>query len=318
MVAEWVKLTEMQDSGALRHEEADAISPEWSRLHGEICHFPARSLADLTAKAPLYRYERDDERASCKGEPTMPLRAWESVVQDIEGLNTSCRSTLAADPILAAIAETERLTAARKAAADLPMPKGRLDPLPEQDEAQDAFWAHVDNVLLKTVPTTAAGCAALARYAINFLKRDSFVLDEHEGNEHVRILELIARSPLLDSPVPRPVPAGDVDGTGFITYEDAGGHLRRRPIAQWIAFTAARLSSIAQSELTRQFNARYQGLSEEERAALEDELRRELRIDALHDLAFRSDQVFEVHKGHAVGHRWRVVGDSREAIQGRI
>jgi hypothetical protein len=223
MVTEWVRLAEVQDSGVLTDEEADAISPEWSRLHGEICRFPARSMADLTTKAPLYRYERDDERASCDGASTMPLRAWESVVHDIESLSTSCRSTPPAEPILAAITETRRLTDARTAAAALLQPAGSIDPLPEQDAAMEAFFAHVEGVLLKTVPTTAVGCAALARYAVEFLECNSFVLDEDEGNEHVRILGLIAQSPLLDELSSAPTPDDEepvtLEGAASLSFE---------------------------------------------------------------------------------------------------
>lgn len=135
MVAEWTKLTVAQDSGDLSDEEADAISPEWSRLHGDICRFPVRSLADLTAKAPLYRYERDDERASCKGASTMPLRAWESVVQDIEALSVLTSHPPGPDPILAAIAETRRLTIERTTALAKDLPPGAIDPTPEQNAA---------------------------------------------------------------------------------------------------------------------------------------------------------------------------------------
>lgn len=120
----------------------------------------------------------------------------------------------AADPILAAIAETRRLTAARAKASDLPQPAGSIDPLPEQDAATDAFFAHVDGVLLKTVPTTAAGCVALARFAGEFLEDEGFCLDENAGNDqHVRILDLIARSAMLHGAplVPPLVP----DFTGY-------------------------------------------------------------------------------------------------------
>ncbi|MCJ2079858.1 hypothetical protein [Methylobacterium sp. J-090] len=100
------------------------------------------------------------------------------------------------DPILAAITETRRLFEIVRSASSLPQPVGMLVPLPQLKAATNAFWAYVDDVLLKTVPTTGAGCAALGRYAVEFLRTEGYVLDE-EGNEHVRILDLIARSPLL-------------------------------------------------------------------------------------------------------------------------
>ncbi|WP_264051633.1 hypothetical protein [Methylobacterium flocculans] len=107
-------------------------------------------------------------------------------------------AALAADPILAAIAETRRLHIERIRALYVEAPEGQLNPTPEQDAATDAFFAHVDGVLLKTVPTTAAGCAALARFANEFFEDEGFALDEDASNEqHIRILDLIARSPLL-------------------------------------------------------------------------------------------------------------------------
>jgi hypothetical protein len=111
------------------------------------------------------------------------------------------------DPIFAAIDRTRSLAGARTRAANLPQPAGTTHVLPEQKAAADAFYAHVDDVLLKTVPLTAAGCAALARYALEFLETEEFALDEDASNDqHVRILGLIARSPLLDgAPPARPL-----------------------------------------------------------------------------------------------------------------
>jgi len=102
------------------------------------------------------------------------------------------------DPILVAVAETRRLCAAWTAALKLPQPAKSIDPHSEVEVAANAFHAHVGDVLLKTVPTTAAGCAALARYAVEFSKTEGFALDEDDaGDQNVRTLDLIARSPLL-------------------------------------------------------------------------------------------------------------------------
>lgn len=102
------------------------------------------------------------------------------------------------DPVLAAIQETERLQYAVDVASKVPQPPGMIDPLPEQKAAFDAFYAHIDNVLLKTVPTTAAGCAALARFVASYPRDRGFSLDEgDDGGQHLRILDLIARSPAL-------------------------------------------------------------------------------------------------------------------------
>ena len=60
--------------------------------------------------------------------------------------------------------------------------------------AHTAMWEHVRGVLLKTVPTTAAGCVALARFTREFTE-DQGVPLEYESNDPV--LDLIARSPAL-------------------------------------------------------------------------------------------------------------------------
>lgn len=95
------------------------------------------------------------------------------------------------DPILAAIREGERLL---QASADVyRLPDIGLDPLPEKVDASEALYAHVNNVLLKTVPTTAAGCAALVKFAQTFHESEGISLCE--GNE--ALVSLIARSPAL-------------------------------------------------------------------------------------------------------------------------
>ncbi|MCC0808086.1 hypothetical protein FPV16_18025 [Methylobacterium sp. W2] len=118
-----------------------------------------------------------------------------------------------ADPILAAISETQRLAWARTRAFNLPLPTGTIDPTPEQNATTDAFFVHVDGVLLKTVPTTAEGCTALARFAVEFRADQGFNIDEDHANaQHVRILDLIARSPMLGSvPTGKPL-APDFSG----------------------------------------------------------------------------------------------------------
>ncbi|TNC16417.1 hypothetical protein FF100_04000 [Methylobacterium terricola] len=80
--------------------------------------------------------------------------------------------------------------------------------------------------------------------------------------------------------------------TGLVTYADAAGTVRAKPAAEWLSFMAMRLHHVAQSERTRQFNAVCNDLDGAASAELETRLTRELRIDALHALMFRSDQVF--------------------------
>lgn len=189
-VNEWVGLqNEMTGAASMTNEELDPKCDRANELHALICAFEARTVADMAAKLPVYEDEHAELRRFELG--TQVEHTWSSVVRDIKALSGNAAVP---DPILAAIAETRCLTEARIHAANLPQPAGSIDPLPEQTAALEAFFAHVDGVLLKTVPTTAAGCAALARYAVDFLADEGFVLDE-QGSEHVRILELIARSP---------------------------------------------------------------------------------------------------------------------------
>lgn len=153
------------------------------------------------AKCDTARPSLRDRAAALKASASRVIRR-----KPVDASAPAVAALPAADPIFAAIAETRRLAQVRTAAAALPQPAGSIDPLPEQEAAADAFYAHVDNVLLKTVPTTAAGCTALARYAVEFLEDEGFALDEDQANEqHVRVLGLIARSPMLSSePMGRP------------------------------------------------------------------------------------------------------------------
>lgn len=112
-----------------------------------------------------------------------------------------------ADPVFAVIEENRRLFDAWTEATKLP-PVG-IDPAPETDAAQDAFHAHCDAVLVQTVPQTAAGCAALARYVHDFAVREGFTLDNQneDATDHLRILDLIGRSPLSTAAAPDEDPA---------------------------------------------------------------------------------------------------------------
>lgn len=83
---------------------------------------------------------------------------------------------------------------------------------------------------------------------------------------------------------------------GPIFYEDAGGMVHRKPIAQWIAFMSARMYAVARGEANRAFNEKSVPDQEANRP-LEDGL----RLDALNDLAFRWDAVFEAAKEHRGG-----------------
>lgn len=80
------------------------------------------------------------------------------------------------------------------------------------------------------------------------------------------------------------------EDTGTVSYTDANGKVLRTPVADWIAYTAMRLHFVARTELARQVSDH--NLSADERQALDWTLRRKLRIDAIHGLAFRSAEAF--------------------------
>lgn len=171
-----------------------------------VIRFPSAGVADTGAKlASLGRVERaEDLRAEVRssiehGNATYDDLALIVIAEMLEmgGLGAASIVPLSArpDPIFGLIEEARRLT--RKhgrliaISADLP------DSHPAwkaENEAHAAMWEHVRGVLLKTVPTTAAGCVALARFAYEFTE-DQGVSLEYESNDPV--LALIARSPAL-------------------------------------------------------------------------------------------------------------------------
>ena len=164
-----------------------------------IC-FPSAGVADTGAKlASLGRVQgagdiRGEVRCSIEhGNATYDDLAL-IVVAELLELGGNAVALLPApspDPIFAAIAEAERLRRISDEAYRLP--DAGLDPLPEKEAASEALHAHVNGVLLKTVPTTAAGCAALVRFAQAF--REGEGVNICEGNE--ALISLIARSPAL-------------------------------------------------------------------------------------------------------------------------
>ncbi|MCP2083966.1 UNVERIFIED_ORG: hypothetical protein J2W74_005231 [Methylorubrum zatmanii] len=164
-----------------------------------IC-FPSAGVADTGAKlASLGRVQGADD---IRGEVRCSIEHGNAtyddlaliVVAELLELGGDAVALLPApspDPIFAAIAEGERLLLISDEAHRTPDPG--LEPLPEKVEAQDALWAHINDVLFQTVPTTAGGCVALARFALLFRKNQGVPISDDE----TVILSLIARSPAL-------------------------------------------------------------------------------------------------------------------------
>lgn len=83
-----------------------------------------------------------------------------------------------------------------------PPPAHRHEPSSKPDQCRtpgphpnaNAVWTFINGTMLYTVPTTAAGCAALARFVPPLFKRWSASIDGYQG---AKFFGLIARSPLL-------------------------------------------------------------------------------------------------------------------------
>lgn len=104
----------------------------------------------------------------------------------------------------------------------------------------------------------------------------------------------------------RAEPAGDdLSEPGFVLFEDTVGLTRRQPVAAWVAYMAQRLYHAARAEEARAFNVACASEPDQNANVLYDRLRRDLRVDALFDLAFRSSEVFEASRDFGVGDRWR-------------
>ena len=146
---------------------------------------------------PLARLARRDQLKVPLRERAALLKA--SATRALRLTDSASPTELQADPILAAIEETRRLCAEHNAACNTATPPGESDPpevIARRSDACDDLYAHIDDVLLKTVPTTARGCAALARYVGEYVADQGVPLcAATENNDPV--FALIARSPLL-------------------------------------------------------------------------------------------------------------------------
>ena len=74
------------------------------------------------------------------------------------------------------------------------LPDIGLNPHPDRDAAQDAVWGHFRSTISSTVPTTARGCAELARYVGEFREFQGLDL----ADELLLILNNIASAPLRE------------------------------------------------------------------------------------------------------------------------
>ncbi|MDP4026845.1 hypothetical protein Q8W71_30055 [Methylobacterium sp. NEAU 140] len=143
----------------------------------------ADSLPGLQAKARTLLVD------SLRGDPDTVEALAHSIAKDLIGAAPGALAPKP-DPIHAVLAESKRLEDESEAL----FAKGNDgNATPEQEDSVGRVEDHWCNVVLKTVPTTARGCAALARAAQQHCERWC-ISSEHYG---APALDLIARSPLL-------------------------------------------------------------------------------------------------------------------------
>lgn len=183
-----------------------------------------------------------------------------------------------------------------------------LPDLAERRQAEEeAFRALLHTPLTSDADRAAYAAAVISRQAHSLGDNSATERDHPMAvafrnialGEHAREPEAmrhIGRKAEPDTQQPAPPPSAPFDTydhrTGLVACADATGTARTKPVAEWVAFMAARLHHVARSERARQFNAACNDLDKAARALLEARLTRELRIDAIHALAHRSDQVF--------------------------
>ncbi|SFM92753.1 hypothetical protein [Methylobacterium pseudosasicola] len=88
---------------------------------------------------------------------------------------------------------------------------------------------------------------------------------------------------------------------GTVSYADATGKVSRRPMAHWIGFNALQMHSRVRSEIGRRRIIEANHLPGDAHEAWEARIRRELRSDAVHALAFRHDRAFEAAQALRTG-----------------
>lgn len=152
-----------------------------------VCGTRAESLTGLQVKAKAILTESvadiyEDARSIGR-----------SLAEDILGA-TNRTIEPRPDPILGMIAEGRRLLREVDAAyaaspdADDDDPRFRA-----RNDLMRQMWSHIDGVVLKTVPQTAAGCRELARFEVEFFDSQGVTI----SNDERAIVGLIAASPLL-------------------------------------------------------------------------------------------------------------------------
>jgi hypothetical protein len=185
---------------ALGSQTANDAIRRASEARTAVALFQTASGADTWAKArclaaiynrEVMREEIEAEAGSGVSLDGFALALAAEVIDLTASADASALPVSSPDPILAAIAEAERL---RQHVDEVyRLPDIGIDPLPEKEEASGALHDHIMDVLLETVPTTAAGCVALVRFAQRY--QDDIGTSMCEGN--LALVALIARSPAL-------------------------------------------------------------------------------------------------------------------------
>ena len=195
------------EPGSLTEDEGAAEMERWNALFRRMIDTPSTDLRDLAGKAhlmvadlnrfhPLKHDSSDDARLMRV--ILAEAMAFGGLGETRPGGSRVRPGDAATDPILPMIKEGRRLLRAYLEAHEtIPQDPTTLDPPEEWGAAGRVLWSHVDHVLLKTVPRTAAGCRELARFADEYFEANEVPISDDE----MAVLRLIAQSPLLELPV---------------------------------------------------------------------------------------------------------------------
>ncbi|SFH04799.1 hypothetical protein [Methylobacterium gossipiicola] len=278
-----------------RDDEAFAVVTD---LGLEILKMPATSLAGLAVHARavipnvwvLGDYEQDAELGDREDLPEKPVRALIQSALSLAGVDWKGRP--AASPLSVAVT---------------PPPAPSSEPEVDWDKPPEGFMAYPAGE-----PTSFINIALgirveaerLHAIALREVARRASADDCPEYARAGRLDQLrrrfrVAELDRVANPE-RAIPTEMIAANGTVYYEDAAGKAHRRPVTDWISFMAQRMAGVARREMARQFNA---GAVQDQDAngAFYDDLRCSHRLDALHDLAFRPNKVFEAARECAVG-----------------
>jgi hypothetical protein len=301
--------------------EADAVFDAASAVDGAAwADLIATRPGDVSGAVRLLRYVSDSPASEVVEDPQDLLRQLAAVVEAAEAGGGRDGLSAGPHPMSGTAANLDRTVAALDGLAGMVEPDPALAVVAEFRASWDALGAAIEDAggvgvpevdpaiedregeayeRLKTVrPTTPEGFRALAGAWAMILGGERGGEPGQQHADHAAD-SLIAGAGVCmpgETTVPTGRRANTIAGglphaDGTMTYCDAAGEPHRTSVAHWIGFVAFQLHCRAQIEMTRRREL-YGDLPGAEIDRLEAQSRRELRLDALSDFAFRPDRVF--------------------------